>query len=76
MNVRKEQCERCGYAGSISYAATQPTMREPLTPREMIDMAGDIANYAMKKARESGKDISGRDMGNVLAIVGLLLPDA
>ncbi|EPR6283886.1 TPA: hypothetical protein ACKFTW_002580 [Enterobacter hormaechei] len=75
MNERKEQCGRCGYAGSISYVEIKPVQRELVTPREMIDIAGDIASYAIKKASESSKDISGRDMENIIALVGILLPN-
>lgn len=75
MNERKEQCGRCGYAGSISYVEIKTVQRELVTPREMIDIAGDIASYAIKKASESGKDFSGRDMENIFALAGLMLPD-
>ncbi|EPA9245292.1 hypothetical protein ACX1HT_21045 [Yersinia enterocolitica] len=76
MNERKEYCEGCGYAGTIRYVKIQKAQPKLIMPREMIDMAGDIASYAIKKASESGKAISGRDMENIIALVGILLPDS
>lgn len=52
----------------------QTCLQQSITPREMVDLAGDIADYAIKKASESGKAVSGRDMESIIALVGIILP--
>ncbi|EEZ3885939.1 hypothetical protein DIX31_003454 [Escherichia coli] len=75
MNGRKEQCGRCGYVVTINHAEEKVDQKRQITPFGMVDMAADIASYATKKASESRNYISGRDMENIIALVGILLPN-
>lgn len=75
MNERKEPCGRCECAVTINHAEVKIDQKRQITPFGMVDMAEDIASYVTKKASENRNYISGRDMENIIAIVGILLPN-
>ncbi|TBL68156.1 hypothetical protein [Hafnia alvei] len=44
----------------------------PLTPHEKIGLAADVAVFMQEKARELGKNLSGKSVSDVLVLTEML----
>ncbi|TNK99906.1 hypothetical protein CYD30_29255, partial [Kosakonia cowanii] len=78
--MKKHYSQHGTHAGYISYATREENTMghhdkiNKLSPREMLDLAVDVATFVEEKTRETGKDISGREVDNILTFAALILP--
>ncbi|MGF2651566.1 hypothetical protein ACQUWL_13220 [Serratia marcescens] len=46
-----------------------------LTPQEMVSIAADVVEFLKEKTGNTGKQVSGREMGVIIQLAEFMIPD-